>query len=139
MASIKVKNSNNEWESVAIANVRGFTDVEPIVLTGDCQYACNGNIAGAYIKNFGDKISTNNITDTKYMFFNSSLSSIPFEINCGGSERNSCTEMFSGCRNLIEVPKINNFTPYNIGKFFKVCLNLRYLPEDFGANWDWTE
>jgi hypothetical protein len=68
MASIKVKNANNEWESVAIANVRDFTEAEPVVLTGDCSYACAGNLAGAYINQNGDSVTTSGVTSTEYMF-----------------------------------------------------------------------
>ena len=101
MASIKVKNSTNEWENVAIANVRDFTEVEPIVLTGNCNYACSGSLAGAYINQNGDSISTENITNASRMFNNnSSVETIPFEINMDNTTYRDMGYMFYECANL---------------------------------------
>ena len=83
MASIKVKNSNNEWESVAIANVRAFS--EPVVLTGDCQYACAGKCSGLYLDGAGSNTTTKDITNAGNMFYHYGGKSVPFEINMKSS------------------------------------------------------
>lgn len=85
MANIKVKNANGEWESTAIANVRTFS--EPIVLTGECQYACAGKCSGLYLNGVGSNTTTKDITDASNMFYYYGEKSIPFEINMKSSSR----------------------------------------------------
>lgn len=116
----------------------GGADVEPVVLTGACDYACSGNIASTYMKNFGDKVSTNNITGAASMFLNSTLDRIPFELNFSATGNSSMANMFQNCEQLTEVPKINNVKPSSLNLLFCGCKRLRYLPEDLGDSWDWS-
>ena len=43
-------------------------EMKPIVLTGNCSYACSGAIATNYLKNYGNTVSTNKITNASNMF-----------------------------------------------------------------------
>lgn len=139
MASIKVKNSNNEWESVAIANVRDFTEAKPIVLTGNCNYACSGSLAGAYINQNGDSISTENITNASRMFNNnSSVETIPFEINMDNTTYRDMGYMFYECANLQSLPKINNAYPSGVAQIFFGCESIVEIPNDYFDDWNWN-
>lgn len=138
MASIKVKNANNEWESVAIANVRDFTEVEPIVLTGNCNYACAGVLAGAYIDTFGDSISTENIVNSARMFHNNRTEIIPFEINMDNTTYREMGNMFFGCANLQSLPKINNAYPGGAAQIFSGCKSIVEIPDDYFDDWNWS-
>ena len=52
-----------------------------MVLTGDQNYACSGSIAANYIKLYGNTISTKDVANTSYMFYNYQNERIPFELN----------------------------------------------------------
>ena len=136
MATVKVKNNNGEWVDVALANTKGT--VEPIVLTADQSYGCAGQVASHYIKLFGDKITTKDLASTMYMFQNFSLEKIPFNINYKTGSIHDTAYMFFNCINLIELPILNNFKPYKIANMFSTCKSLRYIPDNFCSDWDWS-
>ena len=116
----------------------GGIEVEPVVLTGAQTYGCSGPIAGAYIKMFGDTISTKDIWNSDFIFYNSTVERIPFAINYSNTSARAINSMFQGCMNLTEVPEMNNVYPNGISALFKDCRSLRELPENFGANWNYS-
>lgn len=123
-----------------IANIQsGGGEVEPIVLSGNCDYACAGSLSAKIF----DKviITTNNINSMNYMFYKNLAESIPFEINIHPDTINlMATDIFHDMNNLIELPTINGFKGfYNIYNLFNNCYRLRNIPDDFSANWDWTK
>ena len=127
--------------SPVVVNVpTGGGEVEPIVLTGDQPYGCAGAIAASYIKKFGNTISTNGLKVTNNMFENSTVERIPFSLNCAGDAGGYkvMNNIFMNCKNLVEVPEINNAYPDNIRSMFEGCERLRYLPENLGENWNWN-
>lgn len=117
----------------------GGAEVEPIVLSGECEYTCTGKMGSEFIKLYGDKISTDNMTGARYMFYFSELERIPFELNFNQTTKANMAEMFSNCHQLVEVPNINNAYPSGISKMFSTCYLLRYLPEDLGETWNWDQ
>ena len=117
----------------------GGVEMEPIVLAGDGNYACAGKIASAYIDNFGDTISTLEITDSDYMFYNNTCETIPFDININAtSTYRDMTAMFSNCVNLKELPTINKAYPSGMSSMFNFCRSLRHIPEDYFNNWNFS-
>ena len=116
----------------------GGVEVEPIILTGNCQYSCGGAIAGAYIGLYGNTITTQKISDLSYMCKDYIGESIPFDLNCVTTASVGANYVFDGAKNLKVLPKINNFKPSKMGSFFNNCYNLRTIPEDFASNWDWS-
>ena len=118
----------------------GGGDIEPIVLTGDQPYGCAGAMAAAYIGKFGNTISTNGLKNTNNMFENSTVERIPFSLNCAGDAGGYkvMNRMFANCKNLVELPEINNAYPDNMQAMFEGCEKLRYLPENLGENWNWN-
>lgn len=119
----------------------GGGEVEPIVLTGDCEYACSGNLAAAYIDNFGDTVSTKDISHFDYMFYKYSGESIPFDINIKWDGYNSqdAREMFCGCLNLKELPRlVGTIYPNSVNYIFGNCRKIRYIPEDYFDNWNFS-
>lgn len=112
---------------------------EAFILTGNLTYKFSNNGWNWFINDFGDKITTNNITDASYMFnYSSTLSEIPFEINL-----NKCTEfsnMFNGCNKLRELPVVRGVLPAPTGSYsgtldlsalFWYCYSIREIPDDF--------
>ena len=117
----------------------GGIEVEPIVLTGDCSYACSGVIASKYIELFGDNITTNKLLNSDYMFRNYKNETIPFEINYDPSSgTHTMRNMFQSAYELITPPKINNVKPSALNYLFSFCSNLKEIPEDYFDNWDWS-
>lgn len=115
----------------------GDIEVDPIELTGDCPYGAAGAVAGAYIKLFGDTISTKDITKAEYMFYRNSAKEIPFDINFKANTRVDMDNMFQ-YSNIEEVPAMTNVYPESANNLFNSCKYLRYVPDDFGDDWDWS-
>lgn len=116
----------------------GGGDVEPLVLTGDCQYGCSGDMSATYINLFANTISTVDLTNSYYMFYKSPLERIPFTINFKLNTNAIASNMFSGCENLKEIPAMTNMRPYNISGMFQDCYSIREFSENFGEDWDWS-
>lgn len=141
----------------------GGDDIEPIVLTGNCQYACSGALATACMEMFPDKISTKDITVGSSMFQgNTAITSVPFDLNFAdnaaleGIFRDcsalthipditvnvpntngvSVSHAFNGCTNLQVVPYIYNVRPATLASLFYSCRNLREIPDDYFSTWD---
>ena len=119
----------------------GGGEVEPIVLNGDCSYACAGILSGEFIKLYGNKISTNNIYNMIGMFKNNkTVVNIPFIINTSDSW-NSCEDMFEYATCLKKAPKIKG-TPHSLqtgnysnsikmNRMFYNCYSLQEFPVNF--------
>ena len=122
-----------------IASIQGggTVEVEPIVLSGNCNYACTGIVASTYLSLFGNTVSTSNITSSTYMFNSNKLKKIPFELNFKSSSNIAMNSMFEDS-NLEEVPIFNNVKPNNVGRFFYKCAYLRNIPDNFAVDWDWN-
>ena len=120
-----------------IASITTGGEVEPIILSGNCQYACAGVVASAYISLFGNTVSTTNITSSLYMFYFNKLKKIPFELNFKNSSNIAMNSMFEES-NLEEVPIFNNVKPSNVSKLFYKCAYLRNIPDNFASDWDWN-
>lgn len=123
---------------VNVAGGGGGAEIEPIVLTGECSYACAGVLGGKYIENFGDTVSTIDITDASLMFDYNTAERIPFNINLKEGSAVDMRTMFGNMPNLVIAPNINNAKPEAINHLFTQNYRLRELPVDFGASWDWS-
>jgi hypothetical protein len=76
---------------------------EAFLITGDCSYKfCNGTWDW-FIETYGDKITTNNITNLNLAFGNSLISKLPFTINV--NDILTFTSCFIGTK-FTECPKI---------------------------------
>lgn len=120
----------------------GSIEVEPIVLTGDCQYMCAGSLAGSYIDLFGNTITTKDVNDARNMFRNCSANEIPFDINIA-NEVKGFSNLFYNCSNLKQLPLVKgNLNPPtseynnnpNMDYFFAYLTNVRYIPYDYFDN-----
>ena len=129
------------------------------VISGNCGYRFANGGWDWFIEQYGDRITTENITTASYMFNGSSITELPFEINFinGGV---SCESMFTGCVQLTSLPSIDfkhnsyndisslfsvctkiteigslkNLYPAMFYRMFKSCEKLRQLPEFINLN-----
>ena len=114
---------------------------EELVITGDCHYKFASPSWNWYIENYKNNITTNNITDCSYMFFNNAeLTSIPFTINVS-KEAQNYSYMFQGT-NITSIPTIlsptkdklgSNQQFPNIRSIFKNC-KTKYIPYNLISN-----
>ena len=135
---IQVSNLAN---AIASITTGGGGEVEPIVLSGDCEYACAGAVACVYINLFGNTISTSNITSSSKMFYKSTLEKIPFALNLGRTvdTNYSLNGLFDSAIKLKELPTLNLLNPIGSTSYlFSECQNLRNLPDNFAVDFDWS-
>jgi hypothetical protein len=116
---------------------------EVLTVTGDCSHMFASPSWNWFITEYGDKITTKNIEKTYRMFYsNTTLDNIPFDIHCARGHNGNFNEMFSGCFNLLSIPKITHTTfkpkPDSTSSMFSNCTRLRYLPEDIEDYFDWS-
>lgn len=115
---------------------------EAFVITGNCQYRFTYNSWNWFLDLYGDKISTNNISNCSYMFYNSNkLTRVPFDLNVSVNNKNF-NNLFSSCEQLNEIGKIkvdgvysvptSNYSgQLDINSIFNNCYRLREIPYDF--------
>lgn len=113
------------------------TDAE-LKISGVCRYRFVYGGWDWFINKYGNRITTENISNTNNMFAQSKISNIPFEINFSHPDNHAIDYMFSECSNLTSIPKINNCTPTSMENFFNSCKRLRYLPDDIATGFDWS-
>lgn len=103
---------------------------EAFVISGDCPHRFARNGWNWFINNYGNKITTNNINNPSYMFFDSSnLTNIPFDLNLNNATYVPFNYMFYSCNNLQAIGKIINMLPSDLSWMFYDCRKLRFLPE----------
>ena len=137
-------NKESEWKeiaTIAIGNIPsgGSLPAEALTISGNCDYKFYRNNWNWFVKSFGSKITTNDITNGYYMFQSSDeIEEIPFEINFKEGQSASIGAIFGGCYKLTKIPKINNLKVNNIDAAFASCYNLRTIPEDIADTWDFS-
>lgn len=121
------------------AEINGLQVVAASLLniTGNIDYKFYNGNWDDFIKTYGDKITTSDITGVSRTFTRSTMERIPFEINC-----QSTTAMKAGycCdyAQLLEPPVFKNMKIDDMQYMFKDCKNIRYFPEGYGEDWDWS-
>lgn len=113
---------------------------EAFNITGSCKYRFAYGGWDWLINLYGDKITTNSITETGSMFYQTGLKTIPFNINIA-SNTSTIDNIFTHSTKLEVVPYIigpekkpptNSYSgTLNIGYLFNNCHRLRYIPEDY--------
>ena len=124
----------------AIKTGGGDLPAEALIISGDCSYKFYGNNWNWYIEQFGDKITTKDITNASRMFSASyRITKIPFDLNFESIDRyHNLGYIFDNCQNLTQSPKLNNVKVYDTIEMFSSCNNLRTIPEDIADTWDWS-
>ena len=110
---------------------------EAFKISGDCQYRFSGNGWNWFLENYSDKITTEALKRTDYMFYeNKELEEIPFDFNFDNSNYRTMQNMFYYCPELTKIGKIINAYPENLQSLFNTCGKLRELPEFINLNLD---
>lgn len=110
-----------------------------LTITGNCKYRFANGGWDWVIKKYGDQITTHNITDIDYMFFNSNVARIPFSINLSENKTYGfyMDNIFYLCFNLTELPYIENAAPRTM-PYFAGSTSIQQVPENYFDNWNWN-
>ena len=134
--------------SLEIGGGGGDLPEEAFTLTGDCQYRFRGNGWNWFAEQYGNRVTTQEITNCAYMFYGSdALSNIPFDINIKPKTTGitNLNNMFYECNKLTNIPKINFTTPLdaatstssgavNLKNMFSDCWNIKEIDYDIFNN-----
>lgn len=106
------------------------------VISENCIYRFANNGWDWFIELYGNKITTENISNAMYMFARYSLSNIPFEINI--SDNTNASYIFSSSK-IKTLPYINGRIS-SISHLVDGCNYLNSIPEDWAEhiNWDYV-
>ena len=113
------------------------TDAE-LTFGGNCSSRFATGAWDWFINKYGNRITTENISNANYMFGMSKISNIPFELNFSQTAETDMDYMFGDCLNITSIPTINNCKPKSMHGVFQECYKLRYLPDDIATWLDWS-
>ena len=120
-----------------ISNIAVIPD-EALHYSGYCSNKFAYGSLDWLINSYGDRITTENITSSTYMFYMSDVKRIPFELNFA-DQSIQMDYMFALMDYFEEIPKINSKPkPSNMSYMFQEDYRLRYLPEDIADWFDWS-
>ena len=139
----KVANEDGELQKYSpmemVDKINDLNTIPPTAfnLTGDCDYRF---VKGWewFVEDYGDKITTKDITNALCMFNSIKVNNIPFEINIVSSQNTDIQEMFRGATKLKQFPKINNVRPRAMKHLFGECFHIQEIPEDYFDTWDFS-
>lgn len=161
IGEVEVKNTFKPGEmGPAIENLPTAPSAKAFVVTGDCQYRFANGGWDWFIEQYGNQVTTKDITTANNMFYSCKCSELPFDINFKDGS-GACNYMFSNskftripsidfkhktyqntgylfnyCTQLTEVGKISNLYPADLSSLFNNCYYLRYFPEI--ENWNFS-
>lgn len=118
--------------------VEGIPTDADLTISGECSYRFANGGWDWVINNYGNRITTENISSASYMFNKSTVSIIPFELNFSQTDNHSTSYLFNECKNLTSVPKINNCSTSECSYIFNSCWRLRNIPDDIATWFDWS-
>ena len=112
---------------------------EDLVLSGDCAYKFYNNNWYWFIEKFGDKITTKDITNCNYMFYqyNKKLSTIPFSLNFKENTAVDIDNIFQNAT-ITSLPPMNNLKISRAYQAFYGCSYITEIPEDYFDKWDFS-
>lgn len=103
---------------------------EAFLLTGNCTYRFAYGGWDWFLKDYGNRITTENIGVGNNMFTTSKITTIPFDLNFDNSKYYDYAYMFGVCNDLVEFQgTLNNMYPENLNCLFQNCYALREVPK----------
>lgn len=110
------------------------------VISGDCSYRFAYSGWDWFIEKYGGRITTKDISNASSMFNSSKkITKVPFDLNFDSSSSyHNLINIFNGCYNITQLPKLNNVKVYDTSKIFYNCNNLRTIPDYIADTWDWN-
>lgn len=130
-----IENNYTPLEMAEAINEMMILPSSALNITGNCTYRFSNDGWNWFIQDYEDKITTKDITNATYMFYQSfNLTKIPFDINLAKSAR-SIEYMFRNCTELEYIPNVQwqemPTTITIIKNIFTLCIKLKEIPEWF--------
>jgi hypothetical protein len=120
-------------EGITTGGGEGLSE-EAFIITNDCRYRFANNGWNWFVENYGNKITTNNISNGGNMFISSTkLESAPLTLNFVGTEVD-VSYMFRDCTKLKVLPEIGLYNPKTVFYMFSGCKNIREIPKSYEDN-----
>ena len=109
-------------------------------ISGNCSYRFYMDGWNWFIEQYGDRITTKDISNASYMFYNSSkIEKVPFDLNFDSVlSQHDLTNIFYNCNNINKISRMNNVKVSLTRNMFWKCYNLRTIPADIADTWDWS-
>ena len=124
-----------EIEAIETGGGSGELPEEAYLITGSCDYKFSHDGWSWFIREYGDKVTTEDILSAGYMFYYcNKIEEIPFDLNFKGDAYRDMSQMFCQSQKLKKIGKIINAYPSNMGSMFTNCRCLRELPEFINPN-----
>lgn len=101
---------------------------EAFDFSGTFDYVFQNGHWDWFINAYGDKITTNNLTNAKNAFYYCKAEEIPFELNFNNNQYRDVGSIFQ-LSEVKKIGKINNLYPSNMSYMFYSAKYLRELPE----------
>lgn len=119
--------------------INNINSLNPAVLnwSGNLDSRFRNDATKFLLDLYPDSITTSNVTSLTSFMQNSTLKSLPFEINCNPALGVPLLFFCNSAEYLTEVPTINNITVGQRQDMFKDCRRLREIPDDYGKDWNW--
>ena len=129
-----IENNYTPLEMAEAINEMNVLPNSAFNITGDCTYRFSSDGWNWFIQDYGENITTKDITNASYMFKNSkSLTKIPLDINL--SKTASLEHMFYGCNELQDIPNVYitgiPTVPTVVRGIFALCRKIKEIPEWF--------
>lgn len=109
----------------------GGGEIEPVVMTGDCSYACSNPAWNQFLS----YVSTQDVYELSHFCYeNDKIENVPFEINLRTNRYGIAASYFCAyADNLKTCPKINNYLLAGTSAMFNACY---LLNDDIDAKLD---
>ena len=105
-------------------------------LTGDQSYRFYGDGWSSFLNKYGNQITTENITNTMFMFNNNTqIKNIPFTLNMSKTNNCNLSNTFNSAYKLEHLPIISDCKISDISDFCYNCSRLKEININFD-NWD---
>lgn len=113
---------------------------DALTVTGNCSYRFANGGWDWFIRDYGNRVTTNRVYLLDKMFMGSKVEEIPFEINCElvTTTYHDMGSLFQNCNNLKVLPIIKNAVPRDMNDYFSSNYCLREIPNNFCSTWDWS-
>lgn len=103
---------------------------EVLKITGNCEYRFANGGWDWFIKDFGNRVTTENIDDANYMFYYSNIEEIPFQLNLKSGSSGKMNRLFSSCSKLTVCPKVRGDINWSTSSDLGDMLSLNEMLRD---------
>lgn len=118
----------------AIESGGGDIPEEALIIEHDCTRKFTNGNWDWFVNTYGDRITTNRISCASYMFYQTALTDIPFDLNFFDTATAKADYMFQYCGDLKQIGDIYGLYPSDIRCMFSDCFMLRNLPNFVNLN-----